>query len=194
MKSQNTIDPYQVLGIKKDASEAEIKEAYRTLMKENHPDVHQDEKKKADAEDRAKGINTAYDILSDKDKRAEYDMQGNRFGAGSPFETLVRHMGGMGGFHFSGGQDGAFTFFQQRVINAEGEMTLGQMIFGEKEYAAETSFGIVKFDLPPRTEPGQTFNIRLQQDSRGEIILRLQMRLRMPEKVTEEQEKVLRSV
>lgn len=63
-------NPYEVLGVKKEASDEEIRRAYRTLAKKNHPDLNPGNKA---AEARFKEIAAAYDLLSDKDKRARYD-------------------------------------------------------------------------------------------------------------------------
>jgi DnaJ-class molecular chaperone len=63
-------DPYEILGVQKTDSEAAIRSAYRKLAKLHHPDVNPG---KPEAADRFKEISAAYDILSDKDKRARYD-------------------------------------------------------------------------------------------------------------------------
>src|ERR1700761_1362243 len=63
-------NPYEVLGVKKEATNDEIRAAYRTLAKKHHPDLNPGNKQ---AEARFKEISAAYDILSDKDKRARYD-------------------------------------------------------------------------------------------------------------------------
>ena len=63
-------DPYQVLGVAKTASEAEIKKAFRTLAKKHHPDTHAGD---AGAQKRFQEISAAYDIVGDKDKRAKFD-------------------------------------------------------------------------------------------------------------------------
>ena len=88
-------DYYEVLGLKKGASEDEIKKAYRRLAKENHPDLHPDDK---GAEQRFKEIGEAYEILSDSEKRSRYDQFGfagvdPSYGAGDPG-------GGFGGMGF----------------------------------------------------------------------------------------------
>src|SRR5919107_5865708 len=85
------MDLYQRLGIKRGASEEEIKKAYRTLAKELHPDRNKDNPKAAE---RFSTVTRAYDILTDKAKRAQYDRgeideEGNPkapfgFGAGHP--------------------------------------------------------------------------------------------------------------
>jgi len=68
---QNFRNYYQILGVPRDASADEIKKAYRRLARQLHPDVNPGNKS---AEDRFKDINEAYDILSDLDKRAQYDQ------------------------------------------------------------------------------------------------------------------------
>ncbi|MEG3840920.1 J domain-containing protein [Microcoleus sp. herbarium14] len=68
---QNFRNYYQILGVPKDASADEIKKAYRRLARQLHPDVNPGDKS---ADDRFKDINEAYDILSDIDKRAQYDQ------------------------------------------------------------------------------------------------------------------------
>ena len=79
-------DYYEVLGVDKGADEATIKAAYRKLAKKNHPDVNPGDK---DAEERFKEINEAYQVLSNPQKRAEYDQYGfdgpqaSGFGGGS---------------------------------------------------------------------------------------------------------------
>ncbi|HUR79840.1 MAG TPA: J domain-containing protein [Thermoanaerobaculia bacterium] len=78
-------DYYEILGVKKTASEAELKKAYRDLAKKYHPDKNKGNK---DAENRFKEISEAYAVLSDKDKRAQYDRLGREaFGPGgaNPF-------------------------------------------------------------------------------------------------------------
>ena len=66
-------DYYEVLGLGKDASQDEIKKAYRKMARQYHPDVN----KAADAEDKFKEAKEAYDVLSDDQKRAQYDQFGH---------------------------------------------------------------------------------------------------------------------
>lgn len=107
-------DYYEVLGVSKNASEEEIKKAYRQLAKKYHPDMNQGDK---GAEAKFKEVNEAYEVLSDKEKKAKYDQFGhagvdpNGFGgAGGGFGG---GFGGTGGFEdifdmFFGGAGGGF--------------------------------------------------------------------------------------
>lgn len=84
-------DPYEVLGVKKEASEDEIRAAYRKLAKKHHPDLNPGNK---EAEARFKEIAVAYDLLSDKDKRARYDRgEIDAGGAERPEHAYARYRG-----------------------------------------------------------------------------------------------------
>ncbi len=90
-------DYYETLGVSKDASQDDIKKAYRTLVKKYHPDLHPNDKACAE---KFKEINEANEILSDENKRKQYDFQREHPGMGG--------FGGQGGFNgagFSGFED-----------------------------------------------------------------------------------------
>lgn len=100
-------DPYQVLGVARGASDAEIKKAFRRRAKELHPDRNQEDPK---AQDRFSELNTAYEILGDETKRKQFD-RGEIDAAGKPkfqgFEGMGAGRGGRnGGFEFNFGQGG----------------------------------------------------------------------------------------
>jgi DnaJ-class molecular chaperone len=96
------MDLYQRLGIKRGASEAEVKKAYRSLAKQLHPDRNKDNPK---AGERFNQITQAYDILSDKDRRARYD-RGELDEDGNPKMPFGAGYGGGGG-GYGGGSAGA---------------------------------------------------------------------------------------
>ncbi|MBQ7543482.1 MAG: molecular chaperone DnaJ [Synergistaceae bacterium] len=75
-------DLYEILGVPRDASQADIKKAYRSLVKQFHPDAHPGDK---DIEEKFKRINAAYTVLSDPEKRAHYDRTGSTSPSADPF-------------------------------------------------------------------------------------------------------------
>lgn len=81
---------YTTLEIAPGASEAEIKKAYRKLARQYHPDVNKDPA----AEEKFKEINAAYEVLSDKDKKAKYDQYGDSMFGGQNFHDFARGQGG----------------------------------------------------------------------------------------------------
>ena len=99
-------DPYSTLGVARGASDADIKKAYRKLAKELHPDTNPNNPKAAA---RFAGVTAAYDLLSDKDKRARFD-RGEIDGDGNPANPFAGARGsGGGGGGFRGSPGGGFA-------------------------------------------------------------------------------------
>jgi molecular chaperone DnaJ len=111
---------YQILGISKDASQDDIKKAYRKLSKQYHPDVN------PDGENQFKEIAEAYDVLSDPQKKQTYDMGGdpngrNPFGGGDMnFDDFLRNMGFNGNpFQNGGGSFRRKPSAPDKIINID---------------------------------------------------------------------------
>jgi len=92
----NFKDYYEIINVKKDASQAEIKRAYKKLARKFHPDVS----KEANAEERFKELGEAYEVLKDPEKRAAYDQLGENWKSGQDFNPPP---GWEAGFEFNGG-------------------------------------------------------------------------------------------
>ncbi|MCR8850648.1 molecular chaperone DnaJ [Rossellomorea sp. SC111] len=144
-------DYYEVLGVGKDASKDEMKKAYRKLSKKYHPDIN----KEADADEKFKEISEAYEVLSDDQKRAQYDRFGHTdpnqgFGGGGDFGG-----GGFGGFEdifntfFGGGGGGRRRDPNAPRQGADLQYTMS-LTFEEAVFGKETEIEI------PREEECET--------------------------------------
>lgn len=134
-------DYYEILGVKREATEAEIKSAYRKLARKYHPDVN----KTKEAEGKFKDINEAYEVLGDKQKRQRYDSLGANWQGGAEYTPPpgFEHFnfgGGQGGsyqsFNFGGDMGGFSDFFSSLF----GDM-MGAQMGGQSSRRAGNSFG-----------------------------------------------------
>ncbi|RUM55791.1 MAG: J domain-containing protein [Nautilia sp.] len=133
---------YETLGISENATQAEIKKAYRKLARKYHPDIC----KKPECEEKFKEINAAYEVLSDEEKRKQYDQFGDAMFNGQSFHDFYQSQGGsnvdldeilrnifgggfsrdsrrssgFGGFDFGGG----FGGYQQPDLDIYAKMTI----------------------------------------------------------------------
>jgi DnaJ-class molecular chaperone len=147
-------DPYQVLGVARGASDAEIKKAFRRRAKDLHPDRNQEDPK---AQDRFSELNTAYEILGDETKRKQFD-RGEIDAEGKPrfqgFEGMGAGRGGRsGGFEFNFGQGGGHPFDASDIFSS---------LFGE---AGRRARGKPEPQKPP--EQSFTLEVSLAQAATG---------------------------
>jgi DnaJ-class molecular chaperone len=196
-------DYYDTLGVKRDASEEDIKKAYRKLARQYHPDRNPGDKQ---AESRFKEVQAAYDVLSDKAKRAQYDRFGHvgpdggfpggggpytqtfRWGAGGPegaaemgpeaqeFLNQVFGGGGFGDLFTRGAQRGRRTRRPEAAPEVESEVTIP---FQVAALGGTVNLSVGERELsvkiPPAVEDGQT--LRLQGQAPGGGNLRLKLRV-----------------
>ena len=102
-------DYYKILGVDKDATQDQVKQAYRRLARKYHPDVSRE----ADAEERFKAVGEANEVLKDPEKRAAYDQLGSQWQAGQEFRPPPDWDAG---FEFSGDETSAFSDFFESLF------------------------------------------------------------------------------
>ena len=102
-------DYYRIMGVARDATEAEIKQAYRKLARKYHPDVS----KEKDAEARFKELGEAYEVLRNPEKRAAYDQLGTGHRAGEPFRPPPDWGAG---FEYRGASEGGYSDFFEALF------------------------------------------------------------------------------
>ena len=107
-------DYYKILGVERDAKEADIKTAYRRLARKYHPDVS----KQANAEEKFKEVSEAYDVLKDKEKRQAYDQLGANWKAGQNFTPPPgwEDIFSGGGFSHTGSHSSGFSDFFESLF------------------------------------------------------------------------------
>lgn len=133
-------DYYETLGVDRNASEEDIKKAYRKLARQYHPDLQSTEQQKKAAEEKFKEINEAYEILSDQEKRRRYDMFGHagaRQGAGG-FEGFDFGRGGFGDIFndifedFFGGPRGRARAERGSDLQYNLELSFEEAVYGKE--------------------------------------------------------------
>ena len=180
----NYKDYYGILGVKKDANEKEIKQAYRKLARKYHPDVNPGSK---EAEEKFKEISEAYEVLSDPEKRAKYDRFGDqwkqfeRAGAGAPGGFRYETFGDFD-FDLGGGVGGFGDFFETLFgprgagaragrgedIEAQIEVSLGEAFDGvTKTFAFSVGHGEPTKRLEVKIPPGVREGSRIRLAGEG---------------------------
>ncbi len=153
-------DPYATLGVQRTASEKDIKSAYRKLAKELHPDRNTDNPKAAE---RFSDVTKAYDLLSDKDKRARFD-RGEIDADGNPAMPFGG-AGGFGGFRQGAGNGpGGFSASDFEGLGAESDLSdLFEGLFGGRagaSHAGPRGFG-QRRQAPPQRGANVSYRLKV---------------------------------
>ncbi len=190
---------YETLGVSKDASQDEIKKAYRRLARKYHPDINKD----SGAEEKFKEINAAYEILSDEQKRKQYDQYGDSMFGGQNFhdfassqgnadlDEILRNIfgggmhGGFGGFSsggFGGGgfSQGGFGGFSTPDLDVEARIAIpfNVAVLGGKH---SLSYNGEHFDvkIPAGIKSGERMRLKGKgksyQGQRGDLYLTVEV-------------------
>ncbi|NCD69730.1 DnaJ C-terminal domain-containing protein [Mucilaginibacter agri] len=180
------IDYYGVLGLKKDASEKEIKSAYRKLARKYHPDLNPNDK---EANKKFQEVNEANEVLSDADKRKKYDQYGENWQHADAYEQAKQQQGGRtysgysggdaggGGFNFENfGDGGDFSDYFQSMFGNMGGGRGRQAKYRGQDYHSELHLNLlevteshkqtltvngknIRITIPAGVENGQTIKI-----------------------------------
>ena len=184
------VDYYKTLGIAKNASQEDIKKAYRKLARKFHPDVNPNDK---EAHKKFQQINEAHEVLSDAEKRKKYDQYGENWKHADQYEQARQQQqqagGGFGGFGgggfgnfgggeytYSGGEEGGFSdFFESLFGGARGRRS--QAKYRGQDYNAELQLSLtdaytthkqtltingknVRITIPAGVENGQQIKLK----------------------------------
>lgn len=192
------IDYYKVLGVKKDASAAEIKKAYRKLARKYHPDVNANN---PDAEKKFQQINEANEVLSDPENRKKYDQYGEQWKHADQFEQQRQSQGTSGGSrgNYGGGfsqSSGGFSDFFNDIFGGQfsgssqssrrsfkGQDVSATMkverstLFHEQERVVSIGEKRIKVKIPAGLEQGQKIRLKglgeegFQSAQKGDLII-----------------------
>jgi curved DNA-binding protein len=184
---------YETLGVSENASAEEIKKSYRKLARKFHPDINKDES----AVDKFKEINAAYEVLSDTEKKAQYDQFGDQMfggqnfhdfaqgqGGGVDLDEILRQMfGGGGGGGFSGGFGGAgggFGGFGGPDLDMQARITVPFMVSvngGKHNVSANGQSFDIK--IPAGIKSGETMRVRGKgkqyQGQAGDLLIQVEV-------------------
>jgi curved DNA-binding protein len=183
---------YETLGVSENASADEIKKSYRKLARKYHPDINKEES----AVEKFKEINAAYEVLSDPDKKAQYDQFGDQMfggqnfhdfaqgqGGGVDLDEILRQMFGGGGGGFSGGFGGAgggFGGFGGPDLDLQARITVPFMVAvngGKHNVSANGQNFDIK--IPAGIKTGETMRVRGKgkqyQGHSGDLLIQVEV-------------------
>jgi curved DNA-binding protein len=183
---------YETLGVSESASADEIKKAYRKLARKYHPDINKDES----AVDKFKEINAAYEVLSDSEKKAQYDQFGDQMfggqnfhdfargqGQGVDLDEILRQMfggggGASGGFGGFGGGTGGFGGFGGPDLDMQARIVIPFMVSitgGKHNVSANGQNFDIK--IPAGIKSGETMRVRGKgkqyQGQTGDLLIKV---------------------
>src|SRR4026208_1856122 len=178
------IDYYNVLGIDKNATQEDIKKAYRKLARKLHPDLNPNDK---EAHKKFQQINEANEVLSDPEKRKKYDQYGQDWKHADQFEKAKQQQGrqgfggadfggGFGGYTYSSGDDAEFSDFFESLFGGS-KTRRSQTKYRGQDYSAELHLSLsdvykthkqtltingkhVRITIPAGVENGQVIRLK----------------------------------
>ena len=180
---------YETLGVSENASMDEIKKSYRKLARKYHPDINKDES----AVDKFKEINAAYEVLSNAQKKAQYDQHGDSMfggqnfhdfassqGGGVDLDEILRQMFGGGGHGGAQGGFGGFGGFGGPNLDTEARITIPFMISilgGKHSISANGETFDIK--IPAGLKSGETMRVRgkgnQHQGRSGDLLIKVEV-------------------
>ena len=180
---------YETLGVSENASADEIKKSYRKLARKYHPDINKDES----AVDKFKEINAAYEVLSDADKKSQYDQYGDQMfggqnfhdfaqgqGGGVDLDEILRQMFGGGGGGGFGGGGGGFGGFGGPNLDMQARITVPFMVSvtgGKHNVSANGQSFDIK--IPAGIKSGETMRVRGKgkqyQGQAGDLLIQVEV-------------------
>jgi len=185
---------YETLGVSESASTDEIKKAYRKLARKYHPDINKEES----AVDKFKEINAAYEVLSDPEKKQQYDQYGDQMfggqnfhdfargqGQGVDLDEILRQMfggggGAAGGFGGFGGQSGGFGGFGGPNLDMQARIVVPFMVSitgGKHNVSANGQSFDIK--IPAGIKSGETLRVRGKgkqyQGQAGDLLIKVEV-------------------
>ncbi len=184
-------DYYKILNVKKSATNDEIKKSYRRLARKYHPDVS----KERDAETRFKEVNEAYEILSNKKKRAEYDMGRSVWSHQQNYQSSYAGNHGFGGSGFSQEQSAGFgDIFESMFGGGRGQprsrgrrptapasqtttlhLDLEDVHTGAKKTIRLPSGAKVDVKIPKGIEEGKKIRLKGKASNGGDLYLKIKL-------------------
>lgn len=186
---------YETLGVSESASPEEIKKSYRKLARKYHPDINKEES----AVEKFKEINAAYEVLSDKEKKQQYDQYGDQMfggqnfhdfaqgqGQGVDLDEILRSMFGGGGGGFGGGgggfggAQGGFGGFGGPDLDIQARITVPFLVSiqgGKQNVSASGQSFDIK--IPAGIKSGETMRVRgkgqQHQGQAGDLLLQIEV-------------------